>query len=386
MMRAILFAAAALALMSAPARAETGGWFGGAVDIPDRHGDAVVAAGAVTLAGRVEGDALIAAGQVRINGDVIGDARVLSGEYHQSGGISGELAIATGELDINGAIGDDLYAASEEVHLDSEARVGRNARITGHDVLIKGRIDGDLDVQGETVALDAQVGGNVKIRAKHIIIGPDTTIEGGLNWKAAEEPDIATDSIISHGVHGSIVKRWDRDGWGAWDRPWSAAPREAIFAGEAAARLMIGFSAFLIAVVFVFAAPNSTDHAAASLRKNWPWALLWGLMIAVAAPALAIVLSLTIVALPIGVLGLLSYPLVLLIGFSTGAALLGQLALARDAPNRRRRAIAAGAGAFTLTALGFLPWLGLAAVLAASLLGLGIWIVLWRAHLKAIAA
>jgi len=295
---------------------------------------------------------------------------VVAGEYRQSGDVAGEVAAAVNKIDIDGAVGDDLYVASQQVHIGADARVGRNARITGRDVLIKGRVDGDLDVTGETVAVSAQVGGNVSIRARHIVLGPNTTIEGTLKWKSAEPPDIATDAIISHGVTGSVVPRWQRQGPFSWDRTWGMAPPEAIFAGEAALRIVIGLSAFLIGAAFALAAPHLADALAASARAGWPKSLGWGVLIMIAAPLAAVVLALTIIAAPLALLALMAYPLLLLLGFSAGSYALGAAAL-RGTPDRRRRVLSAAAGAAALTALSFLPWLGVLAGVLTIALGLG---------------
>jgi hypothetical protein len=376
MVRHILIALAALALGAAPARAESGGWFGGNVDIHDRRGDAMVAAGSVTIAGRITGDALIAAGQAAINGDVGGDARVVAGEYRQPGSVAGEVAVASGKADIDGSVGDDLYVAAEDVHLGGDARVSRNARIAGQDVLVKGRIDGDLDVQGETVAIDAQVGGNVTIRARTIILGPDTTIEGALKWKAAEAPDIPPDAIIAHGVSGQVVKRWDQRGGWAWDRPWRAAPSGAVFAGEAAVRLMIAFSALLIGALIVFLLPAGADRAADTARRRWPAVIAWGVGALIVVPPLAILLMVSIIAIPLGLLALLAYPLLLLTGYAAGAAILGAIILRGRGDGRRILGVGAGVGALTLA--GFVPFIGPLIGVAATVLGVGAWLAMAR--------
>ena len=376
MKRHILVVLAALMLAASPAHAESAGWFGGNVEVPDRQGDAIVAAGTVTIAGRITGDALVAAGQARINGDVEGDARVAAGEYRQSGGVAGEVAVASGKVDIDGSVGDDLYVASEDVQLGAESRVSHNARIVGQTVMIKGRIDGDLDVQGEDVAIDAQIGGNVTIRARTIVVGPDTTIEGELKWKAAEEPDVASDAIIAHGVTGNVVRRWDQRGGWAWDRPWSAAPGGAVFAGEAAVRLMVALSTLLLGSLFVFFAPHVADHAAETIRQRWPRALGWGLGLAILTPLIGIVLVISIVGIPLGASALLAYPLMLLLGYTTGATMLGALALSGRVKDRRIFYVAAGVVALTIAA--FIPFVGTLIGAVTTIMGLGVWLVMAR--------
>ncbi len=373
MMKRLLVLFAALWLVAGPpAHAqERSGGLGGKVEVPDRTGDVTVAAGAVAVVGRVQGDALLTAGAVSLSGAVDDDVRVFAGEYAQTGAIGGELAAAAGKIEIDGAVGQDLYAYAEDVRLGPESRISQDARIGGQDVLVKGRIDGDLEVSGDQVALSAQVGGNVTIRARRIVLGPDATIEGAFTWRAAAEPDIAPDAIITGAVDGQIVERWERDGGWTWAEPWRAAPAAAVFAGEFAWRLMVGFSAFLLGLVLVLAAPGFTDRVGASVRTRWPASLAWGAAIAVGAPILSFVAMLTIIGLPLGILGILAYAPILLLGYAAGAAGLGTLLFREGPPTRRTRVLALAAGLAGLTVVAFAPLLGTLAGLAATLLGLG---------------
>lgn len=257
------------------------------------------------------------------------------------------------------------------MRLGPDAHVGQDARIAGEDVLIKGRIDGDLDVAGETVAISAQIGGNVTIRARQITFGPDTAIDGVVKWQAASEPDISPDAIINGEIKGEVVTKWDRNGGWSWDRPWRAAPREAVFAGEAAYRAMVGLSAFIVGLLLVLLTPNYAARAAGIVRARWPAALGWGFIVMIAAPAAAVLLLFTIIGIPLGVLGLMAYPLLLLWGYAAGAACLGMIALPGGVNTSGRRVVALAIGLAVLTAVAFIPVIGFFAGLAATLLGLG---------------
>ncbi|MEJ0024055.1 MAG: hypothetical protein WDN76_11950, partial [Alphaproteobacteria bacterium] len=191
-------------------------WLGGALEAPDREGDAAYAASAVSVPGRIGGDAMIMAGSARIDGEVGDDARVVAETFKLNGAIGGELAVAAHKADIDGTIGDDLYIAGEDVHLGQNTRVGQDARIFGSDVLVKGRINRNLDVSGETVAISAQVRGDVTVHARHIILGPGTQIDGKLMWRSPNQPDIPEEAVVQGGVTGDIVKGWQREGVLSW--------------------------------------------------------------------------------------------------------------------------------------------------------------------------
>jgi hypothetical protein len=73
---------------------------------------------------------------------------------------------------------------------------------------------------------------------------------------------------------------------------------------------------------------------------------------------------------------LLAYPLLLLLGYASGAMTLGALALGTRGVGRRIFAV--GAGVLGLTLFAFLPFLGPIIGLAATLFGLGVLVVMMR--------
>lgn len=362
--------AAALGLMvlaAGPAQAQTG-WLGGAVVAPDREGDAAYTGTQVSVPGRIGGDLIIMAGDASIEGEVGDDARVMAQKYVQTGSVGGELAIGAKSADIDGAVGDDLYITADDVRLRSYANIGQDARIFGKDVLIKGRITRNLDVSADTVAISAEVGGDVTIHARQIIFGPNTTIEGRLIWRSPNAAEIPQDVIVSGGTDGQIDKSWQPEGVLSWASPFHASHGAAIFA-EAAARLMVLLSAFAIGIGLVLLTPHYSDRVFATLRDRWTSSLFWGGVILIATPILAIVMMLTIVGFPLGILLLLSLPFLGLWGYAVGAAGLGTFAFRK--PLALQRVLALAAGLVAVTLLSLTPIVGPLIGLLVIFLGLG---------------
>lgn len=356
-----------LVLASAPAQAQAD-WFGGEVVAPDREGDAAYTGQHVSVPGRIGGDLMLLAGEADIGGEVGDDARVMAQKYLQSGSVGGELAVSAKSADIDGAVGDDLYVTADDVRLRETARIGQDARIFGKDVLIKGRIERNLDVSADTVAISAEIGGDVTVHARQIILGPNTTIEGRLIWRSPNQPDIPQDVIVNGGTDGQIDKNWQPEGVLSWASPFHGAHSAAIFA-EAAFRLMVALSAFAIGLALVLLTPHYADRVFATLRDRWAASLLWGAVILIATPVLAVVMILTVVGIPLGFLLLLSLPFLGLWGYAVGAAGLGTFAFRRPQSMQRILALAIGLVAVTLLSLTPIvgPFLGLVAIF----LGLG---------------
>jgi cytoskeletal protein CcmA (bactofilin family) len=345
----IILAAAWLAACSPSA--EPAGWFGGAVDVPDRAGDAAVAAGSVRVVGVVRGDALIASGDIQVLGDVGGDIRALAGHYEQSGSAQGEVSLAAGTIVLDGMVGDDFWAAGEDIELRRESRIGEDARIAGEDVLIKGRIDGDLDVVADQVAIDAQIGGDVVINARRVIIGPGATINGRLRWRAQAMPVISEDAIIHGGTSGKLEKA------PAWRWRGPHGTESDMFANAWLARLAIGISAFLLGLLVLVVAPKWASRAVHAARGRWAMALALGAAACLAGALAVALLAVIAFGLPLALALVIAAPLAGAIGYVLAAIAIGALVL-ELAPRRSSVWAHLALGIALLSVLGLIPWIG----------------------------
>lgn len=337
-------------------------WWGGTVEIEDRSGDGAAAAGSVRVVGLIKGDALLAAGEVQMLGDVGGDVRAFSGRYMQTGAVYGEVSIAAGAIVIDGDIGDDLWAAGEDIELRAQTRIGEDARIAGEDVLIRGRIDGNLGVVADQVALDGRIFGNVTIDAKRIVIGPNATIEGKLRWRSAEEPVVLSGAIITGGVEGKLTDP-------PWFR-WTAFDKEKLRLQAWLGGLAVSVSSFALALLLMALGRGLWGRALEVGARRWLLAAPFGLAGGVGALAMMVVATLLTVGAPLAAALLLAMPLAALAGYGVAAAALGRL-VAELTPRPVPDWLALACGLVLLAALGAAPWLGRLVFPLASLFGLG---------------
>lgn len=376
---AALGAAALLALAmlgAGSARAQSGGLMSGAVTVPDREGDAAYAAPAVSVPGRIGGDLMIMTGRADVSGEVGDNSLVLAERYTQSGEVGGELAVAAKSVDIDGGVGGGLYLSADDVRLSRTARVGQDARVFGKDVLITGRIDRNLDVSADTVALGGTIGGDVTVHAREIFLAPNTVINGAFRWRSPNQPDVPDEAIIRGGAEGSIDRTWQPEGVLSWASPLRGAPNAAIFAGEAAVRLMGALSAFVVGMMLVLFTPHYADRVFATVRDRWAVSIAWGALVLIATPVLAIIMMMTIVGIPLGFLLLLSMPFLCLWGYAVGAAGLGAIAFKQ--PRIGQRILALAVGLVAITILSMAPFVGGLFGFIAILLGLGAVLVALR--------
>jgi hypothetical protein len=96
-------------------------------------------------------DSLIAVGgTININAPVKGDVIAAGGTTNVNSDIGGKLVAAGGTININSAIGTNAVLAGGNVHIGQDAMIGRDALISGGRVSNAGNVEGNLTVRART--------------------------------------------------------------------------------------------------------------------------------------------------------------------------------------------------------------------------------------------
>jgi hypothetical protein len=151
------------------------------------------------------------------------------------------------------------------------------------------------------------------------------------------------------------------------------APLRAL--GSLVSWLAVSLSTLLLGLALVLLAPGGLERAAAAARTSWPAAAGWGVLLALVLPAVAIVATASVLGLPLGLTLLLALAFVGLLGYVLTVFAVGRLAVGRD----RSSVLAMMAGWGIATAVGVVPYLNAAVLVAGSVFGLGLALVAaWR--------
>lgn len=314
---------------------------------------------------RVDGDAYLGGGRVAVRGPVKGD-----------------LVVAGGDVNIADTVGQDLYAGGGSVALT--AQVVGNARISGGQVTIasrggisgkaivfagslqmSGRIGRYLLVYADNVRIDGEVAGDVHVTARRIEIGPDARINGKLVYRSPQAPQVEGHPTIAGGIVPSAI---------AW--PKEDAEQLTRIAGWIA--LIFAVIGMLIVGMALIGMFPKYSAAAGSVVWQRPWAsLAMGFALVLCVPVAALLLLVSVLGAPLGALLSMLYPVLLMMGYVTGAIAIGDAVLANWARRRGRKVTTAGRLAGLLLALLVLlllariPFGGLLVIAIVLLLGSG---------------
>ena len=269
--------------------------------------------------------------------------------------IGGSSNFVGGKVEVDDPVGGDLHAAAGNIRVT--APVTGNARMAGGNISITGAIGGNLKAAGGRVVIDGPVGGDASIAAGTLRLGPNAVIGGQLRFGGGhlEKDDAAV-------VVGGIRQR--------------AAPERDRSFGGAKARWIWTAGLMLLAAILAATLPGPSDRMMATLRaKPWMPPLL-GFLAITAVPVAAVLVMITIIGIPIGLLALLAYAALLLIGYVTAAVVIGGLLLGRFKAGAiglaTWRAGAAVSIVLALALVSRIPLLGGVVQFAALVLGVGL--------------
>ncbi|SFC24565.1 protein CcmA, bactofilin family [Halobiforma haloterrestris] len=277
--------------------------------------------GTILVEGTVTGDVEAVGGDVRIDGDVQGDVDAVGGTVTIGGDVGGDVGTAAGSLEI-------LEGAT---------------------------VDGTLSAGAATVTIDGTVVGDASVGAETIRLGDNAALEGDLRYGGSLEGN--TDAVAGE------IERDSSIGVGSDLAPTVEPLASWVFALYAfALNLLLG--AVLLALFPRFSAGVADRVASNPVRTG-----LVGLGVLVGVPILLVATAITVIGIPLTIVGTFAFLLVIWIGivygrFAVAAALLSLAGV-------ENRWLALVVGLLGGAVLGQVPYVGDPLNLLIFLLGLG---------------
>lgn len=303
--------------------------------------DLYLSAGAVTVAGTVQRDAVIAAGRATISGAIDGSVVLAAGRAEFSGAIGGSLRIAGGAVEVSGDVAGDLVVLGGQVSVTSGGSVGGDVIVAGGAVELRGIVAGDVRGIGVSTTIGGSVAGDVTIESSRLSVPSSARIQGDVRYSVAADPSISGSAQIGGTTERIGQAPW-QDGGDRAGRPFGPLLR-TVWA--------------LVAGAIVVACVPRLAEAIGRHGRMVLAAIGVGLLALLAVPLLALILIVSMVGLPIGLIGL---------GLFAGAIYLTQvfagLAIGRFILPRRWNdgsrgylLLAMTLGVIVLAALNFIP-------------------------------
>ena len=305
-------------------------------------GDAMAAGETVTLSSNVAGDVLLAGRDLLVDGD------------------AGENLYAAGsEVVVNAAVGRNARIAGGRVDIGRRARIAGNASVAGGRVNVIGNVKGYLEAAGRHIYIDGAVDGDVEASGRQVALGPNARVTGALRYRSPNPIEQDPRAVVSGGIERLTTHR-------------PATPAQALYR---VGRWIWTIGLMVLAGLLVVAVPAFSLRVSERLSQRFLLSLLLAFVVIVCVPVAAIVLLVTGIGAPLGILAILAYPALLLIGYVSAGIALGDAILRRvrptDATRERWRTAFAALATLALSLVGSIPWIGSFIAVVAFLAGVG---------------
>jgi len=304
-------------------------------------GDLYVGGKTITIDGTINGDLIAAGRTIMVNGPVNGSIIAAGETVNINGEVTHAVRIIGETLNISGTIGRDLLVAGAKFSMASTAEIG-----------------GDLLLGAGTALIDGLIKGDINSGVDSLTIASTASIQGKLTYISENEANIQSDAQISGTITHKLpdVKEKIATGIGLWGT-------------------VIGFLMILVlGIIIILFAPRRVEAVTESIRTR-PWASLgWGTLILVATPIAALIVCITIIGLPLGLIALALYSIAIYLTQLFVGLLIGQLIVGAFRGVIETRAALIGAlalGLALLSLLKLIPYLDNVIGLATVLFGLG---------------
>ncbi len=252
----------------------------------------------VEIAGVVNGDVVVAGGQVIVDGIVNGDLIAGGGMISVSGEVTQDARLFGGQITISGLIGRNLTAVGGNVDITSTAEVVGGVLGAGGNFNIAGPVGGEVMVGAGNLVIANEVGGDIEAGVGMLRLSEDASVGGDLTYYSDTEATISENAIVS----GEIVMKETPESSFEF-KDYEDYDFEGFGRGFKFGITVFKFlTALLFGVLLLKFYPNYTKRVAETVQKKFWKSLGVGFLALIITPLAILVLMVTIIGIPLGIM------------------------------------------------------------------------------------
>ncbi len=264
-----------------------------------------------------------------INQDLMGGAETVE----ITGQVGDDLRIGARYIDVRGPVGDDVIAFCQRFTLGQEGRVGGEVQVWCQKAIVRGDADGNLRISCKSAEIHGHVGGNISVdastiklagavdgdaelTAESITLLPGCTITGNLKYISTKEINIQEGAQVL----GETI----------WEKTVpEEKPEKVDFKPFLTFLKLAMLAAQIIVGLVLIAISRKQASLMADTLTGHPWKSLGvGIVFLICVPIAALILMVTIIGLPLGLIATFLYLIVLylspiVVGLTIGGKIVG---------------------------------------------------------------
>jgi cytoskeletal protein CcmA (bactofilin family) len=323
------------------------------------EGDLYTFSQTVTIDGIVTGDLISFGRSIYINGQVLGDIIAFCESIELKGSAEDDVRAFARNITINGTINKNVTAFSEKLLFNQEGMIGEDAYFFCAEAYLRGKNLGSVSAMAGRVHVAGEIEKDLDIQADSALIASTAHIKGNLKICCAREAEIDPAAVIGGNVE-EVPPKCETEKVSKWVKP-----SFYIF------KLIWLIGAIIIGVLAVKLLPKLTQMVAGEAQQYWK-SLGIGFLTCVFTPVASIIIAVTVVGLPLGLLSLTFYAVLLYLSTIFVGIVVGMLILRFFNKPFEISLLALVVGLLALHILFQVPYLGMVVRIITLILGLGI--------------
>jgi cytoskeletal protein CcmA (bactofilin family) len=276
-------------------------------------GAAFITGSAVDVAGTINGDLYCAGQNVTISGNVDGDVLCAAQTITISGSVTGDVRLAAQTIAISGDVKGSASIAAQTITIEGQGKIGRDAVIAGQSTTINGSIARDVTLSSGSAVINTAIGRNISAQIESLTLGKSAVIGGTIDYTSPEMLTKDSNAQVAGKVTYTKQETTQQDTSNAYD-----------VSGAIFSTLMLIVSALLLVLIFPRQFQRTTNASAVSV-KHTMFALLTGFVASIVVPVAIVILLITVVGIPLGILMLLAWIIVLILSISFASYYIGRI-------------------------------------------------------------
>ena len=252
---------------------------------------------------------LFLAGNDIISRDYVKGIHFLAGNLVEYTGSVEYGAFAGYSIKTDGTIEKDLFAAGSSIELGEDTLIGRDLYAAAQTVLVKANLAGNAFIGAERLVLEnVTIDGDLNVSAADIVIKGKSSVAGTFKYN-----DSARITGLDELATGDIVT-------------YTAPTNEVSFGKSLASQFVILLGRLLVTIVIVAVASKFSKRLLEefSLKNSWK-DLALGLGLLLGVPLACLFIMITVIGLPLGIVGLVLYGLFAYLATSVTGGVVGEL-------------------------------------------------------------
>lgn len=282
------------------------------------------AGGTIDFNGQAEKDVIVTGGTINIQGSVKGDVLASGGIIRIDGDVEGNVRMAGGTLEINGKVGKNVNVFGGTVIIGENSEIAWDVLVFAGNIEIRGKILGNIKGGGGNVIIAGEIGGDVDLKVDgdkgNLILYPEALIKGNLNYTSSKELEIREGAeVMGEITYNPIVKSITsiKQDFGAY---FSKGLGTFLFVVK-----IISLLGLLIIGLIIILLARKTSRSIGEIMTEKPWASIGrGLVYLIVTPVVLLLVSITIIGLPLSAIGLIIYLILLYVSKIFVGLVLGQ--------------------------------------------------------------